>query len=229
MIRLESVGKQFMRGASVVRAVDNVSLEIPKGALALLSGPSGGGKTTLINLCAGLVTPDSGAVTVAGERVDRMSSAQCARFRSQKVSVVFQMFHLVPFLSVIENVMLPAMTVPIPDAARRAGMLLERLGMEERRSHSPSELSAGERQRCALARALMTGPEVLLADEPTGNLDEESARLVLGMLSECRDGGATVLLVSHQPVGEVRPDLRFRMEAGKVTAAVNGGPNGGEE
>jgi len=216
VIRIENVSKHFHKGRSVVRALDRVSLTVPEGKLALLRGPSGSGKTTLINVAAGLTRPTGGSLTVAGRQLERLSTRERAALRARRVAVVFQMFHLVPYLTALENVLLPTLAAASRDARERAKDLIESLDIAGRADHLPRELSAGERQRCALARALLNRPDVILADEPTGNLDEESARRVLDMLTACRDDGATILLVSHQHVEEVQPDLELRMKEGRL-------------
>lgn len=216
MIRLENVSKHFRKGRGLVRALDGVSFEVPRGALALLHGPSGSGKTTAINIAAGLTLPTAGSITVAGQPLQALSPRARAKLRSRDLAVVFQMFHLVPYLTTLENVLLPTLASSGQDTETRARKLLDELGLSERVGHYPSELSAGERQRCALARALLNRPGIILADEPTGNLDEDSAHIVLDMLEQNRREGATILLVSHQPVERVHPDVEFHLKAGKL-------------
>ncbi len=219
MIRLDNVSKHFCRGGDVVRALDGVSLEIPQGALALVRGPSGSGKTTMVNVAAGLTRPTAGSVTLVGERLDTLSPGRRASFRAKRVAVVFQMFHLIPYLTALENILLPTLAdrdASGGNAASRAHELLTKLGMDHRAGHFPNELSVGERQRCALARALLNRPEVILADEPTGNLDPDSATHVLEALQACHADGATILLVSHHPVDVIRPDLEFHLKDGRL-------------
>jgi len=216
MIRLEQVEKHYRRGREVVRALDGVSLEVPRGKLALLRGPSGSGKTTFINLCAGLTLPTRGDVFAGEAHINALDGRRRAALRAQRIAVVFQMFHLIPYLTAMENVLLPALAYRSDDSRTRALELMEALQLRLREGHRPHEMSAGERQRCALARALLHRPEIILADEPTGNLDEESARLVLHMLDTCRAEGATVLLVSHHPVDHIRPDLEFTLRDGRL-------------
>jgi ABC-type lipoprotein export system ATPase subunit len=216
VIRLENVSKHFRKGRGLVRALDGVSFEVPRGALALLHGPSGSGKTTAINIAAGLTLPTAGSITVAGQPLQALSPRARAKLRSRDLAVVFQMFHLVPYLTTLENVLLPTLASSGQDTETRARKLLDELGLSERVGHYPSELSAGERQRCALARALLNRPGIILADEPTGNLDEDSAHIVLDMLEQNRREGATILLVSHQPVERVHPDVEFHLKAGKL-------------
>ncbi len=216
MIRLDNVTKHFRKGREIVRALDGLTIDLPQGALALLHGPSGSGKTTAINIVAGLTLPTSGSVTVAGRQLDSLSPRARAALRARDIAVVFQMFHLVPYLTAFENVLLPTLASVGRDAQARARELLDELGLSDRSGHYPSELSAGERQRCALARALLNRPKIIVADEPTGNLDEDSAHIVLDMLERTRREGATILLVSHQPVERIRPDIEFRLNAGRL-------------
>jgi putative ABC transport system ATP-binding protein len=216
MILLDNVSKHFRKGREVVRALDGVNLDVPRGALALLHGPSGSGKTTAINIAAGLTLPTAGSVTVAGHPLHALTPRARAKLRSRDIAVVFQMFHLVPYLTALENVLLPTLASPRVDGETRARQLLDELGLRDRVEHYPSELSAGERQRCALARALLHRPGIILADEPTGNLDEDSAHIVLDVLDRNRREGATILLVSHQPIGRIRPDMEFRLKSGKL-------------
>lgn len=216
MIRLEHVVKHYPRGRETVRALDGVSLDIPQGTLALLRGPSGSGKTTLINCCAGLTLPTQGNVMVAGEHINKIDGRRRAALRARRIAVVFQMFHLIPYLTAMENILLPDLAHPGGASRARALELMDALQIRHRETHRPHEMSAGERQRCALARALLHRPEVILADEPTGNLDEESARLVLSMLEACRAEGATILLVSHHPVEHIQPGLEFHLRDGRL-------------
>ena len=219
MITFEHISKHFNKGGDVIRALDDVSFEVPKGKVALVYGPSGSGKTTLINLAAGLTRPTSGGVAIAGQALQDLSGRDLSALRAKRVAVVFQLFHLIPYLTALENVLLPTLASSAmgkAEARSRAEELLTQLGVSHRLAHFPDELSAGERQRCALARALMNRPEVILADEPTGNLDPESADHVLAALDVARQAGATVLLVSHQPAETIRPDLTFRFENGTL-------------
>jgi len=216
MLCFKDVSKHFRKGSEVVLALEGVSLDVPKGALATVRGPSGSGKTTLINLAAGLMRPTSGSVVVGDTALQEMGPAARAALRARRIAVVFQLFHLVPYLTALENVLLPTLAHADKDAGERARELIAALGIEHRASHLPDELSAGERQRCALARALLNRPDLILADEPTGNLDPDSAERVLKTLSRCREDGATVLLVTHQPAEAVKPDLEFVLADGKL-------------
>ena len=217
MIILENVSKHYKKQEQLIRALDDVSLSVTEGQLALVQGVSGSGKTTLINCIAGLTRPTSGKLVVAGQSVGDLSGREATALRADTVALVFQLFHLVPYLNALENVLLPTLAAPLDNAEVRAKELLDQLGLAERMKHFPSELSAGERQRCAMARAVLHRPKVILADEPTGNLDEESAGHVIKLLETCRSEGATILLVSHHHFDQIRPDLVFPLRDGKLT------------
>lgn len=217
MIQFDGVSKQFHKDGALVHALDNVSFQTEPGQLALVRGPSGSGKTTLINLAAGLTRASQGSIHVAGTCLDTLSPRERDALRARDVAVVFQLFHLVPYLTAYENMLLPTLApVPSANAAEHARELLAELGLESRANHYPDEMSAGERQRCALARALLKQPSVILADEPTGNLDPASADTVLEHLDRARKRGATVLLVSHQSVDSIHPDVTFELSEGRL-------------
>ncbi len=216
MIRLENISKHYTRGGEVVKALDDVSLHIQKGALALVHGPSGSGKSTMIHLIAGLMRPTSGRLFIVEKDIASFSPAHRAGLRAHRIAVVFQMFHLLPYLNALENVLLPTLARRNPEAVERAYELLVALGLAHRAAHLPAELSVGERQRVAMARAVLNRPEIILADEPTGNLDEESAGLVLGLLERSRADGATILLVSHQHLHRIHPDITFELRGGRL-------------
>ena len=164
MIRLENITKDYRKHGVIVQALRGVSFEATPGSITLVRGHSGSGKTTLIDLIAGLTRPTSGKVFVGGESLGEMGAARLSKLRARRVAVVFQSFHLVPYLTAMENVLLPTLAASVSDSGARAKALLERLGIAARASHYPAEMSAGERQRCALARALLQNPQVILAD-----------------------------------------------------------------
>ena len=220
MIRLDRASKHFIKGPLIIRALDRVTLEVPKGSLALLRGPSGSGKTTLINVVAGLTEPTSGSVLVTGQRLENLTARERTSLRANRIAVVFQMFHLIPYLTAFENVLLPTLAAPDRATVQRANELLSALGISHRAAHFPAEMSAGERQRCALARALLNRPQVILADEPTGNLDDKSAQQVLEALVTCRKEGLTVLIATHHDMPGVQPDLEFHLAEGKLDTAA---------
>jgi len=188
-----------MSGATSVAALDGVTLTVRRGEFVAVMGPSGSGKSTLLNVIAGLERPTSGWVRVDGEDLAALNEAGLAGHRSKRVGMVFQAFNLLPRYRVVDNVALPLIFAGVPRAERtaRARALLDRLGMSSRAEHRTNELSGGELQRAAIARALVGGPAILLADEPTGNLDSANGAALIALLDELNRGGQTVLLVTH--------------------------------
>lgn len=197
LLELEQLSKSFKSGPGRVQAVDGVSLTVDATEFVAIQGPSGCGKSTLLLMAGGLLSPDSGQVLIEGTNPYRLSSDQRARFRSQHLGFVFQQFHLVPYLNVLDNVLTPALASNRSQARERARALIEQFGLEQRLHHTPAQLSTGEKQRVALARALFHQPRILLADEPTGNLDSENSTIVLNALSQFAADGGCVLMVSH--------------------------------
>jgi putative ABC transport system ATP-binding protein len=200
-IRLESVSRQYTMGESVIRAVNDVSLTVPSGEFLALLGSSGSGKSTLLNLIAGLDRPSSGAVIAEGNDLSKMSPLALARYRRQTVGMVFQSFNLLPRMTLEENVELPLRLAEVDrsERATRVREALQRVGLEKRIGHRPSELSGGEQQRTAIARALVNRPKILLADEPTGNLDSTTGESILTLLREIqKNPGMTIVMVTHE-------------------------------
>lgn len=209
-----------------VRAVDAVTLEVAAGDTVAVTGPSGSGKSTLLSLIAGLDRPSSGALTVLGQPLAELSEDDLADLRRRHMGFVFQNYHLIPTLSVWENVMLPLLPQLGNSLELKARALhcIERVGLEKRIRHLPGELSGGEQQRVGLARALITDPALVLADEPTGNLDAESAGIVLDLLfGLVKEGGRTVVLTTHDRNVARRCTREVRMREGRLTADVKGG------
>ncbi|HSL18411.1 MAG TPA: ABC transporter ATP-binding protein [Methylomirabilota bacterium] len=197
--------------------LDGIDLDIARGEFVAVLGPSGSGKSTLLALMAGLDRPSSGTVEVAGERIDRLSEDRLALLRRHRMGFVFQSFQLLGNFTARENVMLPLELLGAPDARRRADELLESVGLGERGHHYPSQLSGGEQQRVALARAFAPRPALLLADEPTGNLDGATGRVVLDLLAGMREReGATLVLVTHDPVVAERAVRRIHLRDGRI-------------
>jgi putative ABC transport system ATP-binding protein len=207
-------------GEAVIRAVDDVSLELPTGEFLALLGSSGSGKSTLLNLIAGLDRPTSGAVIATGQDLSKVSSLELARYRRQTVGMVFQSFNLLPRMTLEENVELPLRLAEVErgDRAARVQEALGRVGLEKRSGHRPSELSGGEQQRAAIARALVNRPKILLADEPTGNLDSTTGESILTLLKEIqKNPGMTIVMVTHErPLAERFADRLAIMGDGKL-------------
>jgi putative ABC transport system ATP-binding protein len=201
--------------------LDDVSLALARGDSLAIVGESGSGKTTLIGLLAGLDRPTSGAITLAGERLERLDEEARARLRRRRVGFVFQNFHLLPALNAEENVMLPLELDGSPDARARAGEALERVGLGARRHHYPAQLSGGEQQRVALARAFVHAPEILFADEPTGNLDRRTGAIVGDLLFALnREHGTTLVLVTHDATLAARCHRQLVLDTGRIAEAV---------
>jgi len=196
MLVLENLSKTYRTRIHRVKALDGVSLQIDKGEFVVVCGPSGSGKTTLLMMGAAMLHPSRGSVRFDDRDIYKMSGPERARFRANNIGFVFQMFHLVPYLNVLENVLVAGGAIGKTDRTR-AKELLQQLGLEHRIRHRPSELSAGEKQRAAIARALLNRPKLILADEPTGNLDPENAGSVLRHLHEFQQAGGTVIVATH--------------------------------
>ena len=202
-IQLDQVSRHYLMGESVIRAVDNVSVTVPTGEFLALLGSSGSGKSTLLNLIAGLDRPSSGSVMAHGQDLSKMSSLEVARYRRQTVGMVFQSFNLLPRMTLEENVELPLRLAEVERSERstRVREALQRVGLEKRIGHRPSELSGGEQQRTAIARALVNRPKILLADEPTGNLDSTTGESILSLLREIQQNlGMTIVMVTHERI-----------------------------
>jgi putative ABC transport system ATP-binding protein len=211
--------RYYKRGPQEVRAVDGVSVEIERGELIALVGASGSGKSTLLNLLAGLDRPTAGHIEVAGRRLDRLSRSELARYRASRVGIVFQSFNLLSHHTALRNVEMALYFDGTPRRRRRekAREILGRLGLEGRLGHKPADLSGGEQQRVAVARALVKAPEVLFADEPTGNLDEENARAIMDLLVGLNGEGLTVIMVTHDVETAERTAKRvLRMHYGRI-------------
>ncbi len=216
MIRLDGVSKHYGSGDDQVRALDGVSIEAGAGEFVAVRGASGSGKSTLLLAIGGMIRPSAGVVELDGRDLYAMSGSQRARIRAERIGFVFQMFHLVPYLSALENVLINTLAgakVTRSDAVE----VLENLEMGDRLSHRPSELSAGERQRVALARALIKRPDVLLADEPTGNLDPENSQQVMSHFAQFHAAGGTVIIVTHELIVEEYAQRTLHLTAGRLT------------
>ncbi len=198
MIRVANLTMQLRGGGHVVSILKGVSFAVPPGQMVSIVGPSGSGKSTLLGLLAGLDIPTSGSIQLNGQEITMWTESQLAHFRRQHIGYIFQSFHLIPTLTALENVALPLELSGVLSANVRAGALLEAVGLRDRRGHYPAQLSGGEQQRVAVARAFACRPRILLADEPTGNLDSATGQLVIDLLLTMhREHGSTLVLVTH--------------------------------
>ena len=216
MISIENVSKIYRIRRGQVKALDGVSLKVEGGEFLVVRGPSGSGKTTLLLTIGGMLRPTNGRVVMNGNDIYKMGERKRGKFRAQNIGFVFQMFHLVPYLNVIENALLPAGVVGGQTGRTEARELLARLNISEREYHRPSELSAGEQQRTAIARALLNHPRVILADEPTGNLDPENAAEVIQYLAQFHDDGGTVIVVTHGSLADQYANRVIHLREGRI-------------
>jgi putative ABC transport system ATP-binding protein len=216
-VDVSGVRKVYRRDTQDIVVLDGLSLTIKQGEFAALMGPSGSGKTTLLNLIAGIDRPTSGKVVVAGTDVTRLNEGQLAAWRSRNVGFIFQFYNLIPVLSAVENVELPLLLTSLSKKQRRerAMVALKVVGLEERYKHYPRQLSGGQEQRVAIARAVVTDPSVLVADEPTGDLDAKSAEEILGLMEALnRDFKKTIVMVTHDPRAADRAHVQHHLEKG---------------
>jgi putative ABC transport system ATP-binding protein len=221
IVRVSKVVKKYRKGREAVAVLHGLSLEIERGEFCALMGPSGSGKTTLLNLIGGLDSPDSGEIDVAGERIDRLSARALARWRSNHVGFIFQFYNLMPVLTALRNVELPLLLkrMSAKERRQRAMTALEIVGLSDRARHLPRELSGGQEQRVAIARAIVSDPDILLADEPTGDLDRDTANEILDLLSTLnRRQGKTILMVTHDPVAAERAGRTVRLDKGSISS-----------
>jgi putative ABC transport system ATP-binding protein len=223
-LRLLNVVKRYEAAAETVQAVDGVTLTVASGQLVAVYGPSGSGKTTLLAVAAAIVPPDEGRVLFGDSDVGALSPRQSARYRREQIGLVFQSFHLAPGASALENAAMKLLSLghTLQDAEREVRPWLERLGLAKRLEHKPGELSTGERQRVAIARALANGPRLLLADEPTGNLDSRRSREVLELLVEiCRERQMPALVVTHDPQAACVLDHVYTLRDGQLAEGLD--------
>ena len=202
LVSIRNLHKTYRRGPETVDVLHGIDLDITKGDFVALMGPSGSGKTTLLNLIGGLDSPTSGEITVDGVRIDQLGSGQLSQWRSNNVGFVFQFYNLMPMLTAQKNVELPLLLTKLNAAQRKrnAEIALELVGLKDRAKHRPSELSGGQQQRVAISRAIVSDPTLLICDEPTGDLDRQSAEEILGLLQMLnRDHGKTIVMVTHDP------------------------------
>jgi putative ABC transport system ATP-binding protein len=227
ILRVRDVHKFFTRGSEQIDVLNNLSLDILPGEFVGLMGPSGSGKTTLLNLIAGLDRPSQGEVRIGGQVISRMSEAELARWRTRHVGFIFQFYHLLPVLTAYENVELPLLLLPLSAAERKRQVLtaLDLVGLSDRLGHRPGQLSGGQQQRVGIARAIVTDPTLIVADEPTGDLDAKSAEDILDLICEIqRELQKTILMVTHDPRAARRAGRVLHLEKGQLVegqAAAN--------
>ncbi len=221
IVKLRGVTKTYERGGESVRVLEDLDLDVPTGSYEALMGPSGSGKTTLLNLIAGLDRPSNGSVEVAGKRLDGLGEGALAKWRSSTIGFVFQSYNLLPVLTALENVELPLLLTALGSAERkkRAQTALRVVGLEERMQHYPRQLSGGQEQRVAIARAIVNDPTIIVADEPTGDLDRAAADDILALLEKLNTQlGKTILMVTHDPAAAERAGIIRRVDKGKLVS-----------
>jgi putative ABC transport system ATP-binding protein len=219
LIRLAGVCKTYFRGQEALRILSNLDLTVPAGAFVALMGPSGSGKSTLLNLIAGLDRPTTGSLQVAGAELTKLSDSALATWRSRTIGFIFQAYNLMPVLTAVENVELPLLLTKLSskERRRRAQTALRVVGLEERMTHYPRQLSGGQEQRVAIARAIVNDPQLIVADEPTGDLDRQSADEILTLLEKLnRDLKKTIIMVTHDPAAAARATQTRRLDKGAL-------------
>jgi len=228
IVRVTNLTKSFSRGSEKIQVLDNLVLEVPKGQFLALMGPSGSGKTTLLNLIAGLDSPTSGSIVVGDQEIGAMSESQLARWRTRHVGFIFQFYHLLPVLTAYENVELPLLLLPLSASERKRQVLtaLDLVGLSDRMSHRPGQLSGGQQQRVGIARAMVTDPDLIVADEPTGDLDSKSAEEILNLLVELkRSLEKTIIRVTHDPKAALYAERVLHLEKGRLVQEVFNPPS----
>ena len=219
LIEIRDVSKIYERGKQKVEVLHHIDLEVAQGQFLALMGPSGSGKTTLLNLIGGLDSPSGGSISVGGQRIDNLGASALAKWRASQVGFVFQFYNLMPMLSAQRNVELPLLLTKLSaaDRRKRAAIALELVGLADRASHKPSELSGGQQQRVSIARAIVSDPTLLVCDEPTGDLDRQSAEDVLALLRALnRDHGKTILMVTHDPKAAEYANQTLHLDKGTL-------------
>lgn len=216
LITLNAVSKSYRRGREHVHALDGINLTIPQGEFVAVVGPSGSGKSTLLNIVGAMERPDTGQVTIAGQQTTTLNEKGLTHLRAETIGFIFQQFFLQPTLTARENVLLPTLFTRRKSLDARADELLARVGLSERANHLPDELSGGEMQRVAIARALINQPKLLLADEPTGNLDSKNAQAIYALLDELHSDGLTLIVVTHSEALAERADRQLHLHDGQL-------------
>ncbi len=224
LVSVKNVVKRYTRGKQKVEVLHGLDLDIGAGEFLALMGPSGSGKTTLLNLIGGLDRPDEGEIVVAGERIDKLSNRQLARWRARNVGFVFQFYNLMPMLTAERNVELPLLLTNLSRARRRQNVqaALQLVGLSDRASHKPSELSGGQQQRVAIARALVADPSLLVCDEPTGDLDRHTAEEILGLMRTLnRTQNKTIIMVTHDPKAAEYASRQVHLDKGQLDGVAD--------
>ena len=222
LVEIRALSKTYERGKQKVEVLHNINLDIKQGDFLALMGPSGSGKTTLLNLIGGLDAPTAGSLSVAGKRIDQLGGGALAKWRASNVGFIFQFYNLLPMLSAQKNVELPLLLTKLSASQRKknASIALELVGLSDRASHKPNELSGGQQQRVAIARAIVSDPSILVCDEPTGDLDRQSAEAVLTLLQQLnRDHGKTIIMVTHDPKAAEYATHTLHLDKGTLVEA----------
>ena len=220
IVEIRGLRKVYVRDRQELTVLDGIDLDIPEGSFEALMGPSGSGKTTLLNLIAGIDQPTAGTVRVAGEDIGRLGETARAAWRARNIGFIFQFYNLMPVLTAAENVELPLLLTPLSKAERRrrVDVVLKLVSLSDRADHTPRQLSGGQQQRVAIARAIVADPQIVVADEPTGDLDRKSAEDVLGLLTTLNETlGKTIVMVTHDPHAAERAKIQRRLDKGLLT------------
>jgi len=220
IVEIRGLRKVYVRDRQELTVLDGIDLDIPEGSFEALMGPSGSGKTTLLNLIAGIDQPTAGTVRVAGEDIGRLGETARAAWRARNIGFIFQFYNLMPVLTAAENVELPLLLTPLSKAERRrrVDVVLKLVSLTDRADHTPRQLSGGQQQRVAIARAIVADPQIVVADEPTGDLDRKSAEDVLGLLTTLNETlGKTIVMVTHDPHSAERAKIQRRLDKGLLT------------
>jgi len=221
-IECRKLTKEYHKGDNIIRPLDKLDLDVEEGRFISLMGPSGSGKTTLLNLIAGIDRPTSGTLTIDGQDMTKLSRSKLANWRSEYIGYIFQLYNLVPVLTAYENIELPLLLQPISRKERhkRVALAMELVGLADRYDHYPRQLSGGQEQRVAIARAIVTDPRILVADEPTGDLDKQAASAIMGLLQQLnRELNKTLIMVTHDPKTALYADLTLHLEKGQLMEA----------
>jgi putative ABC transport system ATP-binding protein len=222
IVKIRNLSKSYRRGSQVIPVLEDITFDIPNGEFLALMGPSGSGKSTLLNLLAGIDSADSGSILINGVEITTLTETELARWRSLHVGFIFQFYNLIPVLTAFENVELPLLLTRLSRKERRAHVetALRVVGLDDRMDHYPSQLSGGQQQRVAIARAVVTDPTILVADEPTGDLDRYSAGEILGLMDRLnRESGKTIIMVTHDPRAAEKAHVIRYLEKGELSDA----------